>query len=74
MPHVEVYQKSVEELKQARACDKNILEKAKEDTKMQYEEKLKSHVLIMKKEMVKEAKANISDMFAQNTQPPTSRT
>ncbi|GKC02581.1 hypothetical protein Tco_0994191, partial [Tanacetum coccineum] len=36
---VEVLQKSLEELKQARARDKDLLEKAKEDNK-QYEEKL----------------------------------
>ncbi|GJX60631.1 hypothetical protein Tco_0292021 [Tanacetum coccineum] len=38
---VKVLQKSLEELKQARARDKDLLEKAKEDNIMQYEEKLK---------------------------------
>ncbi|GJV66873.1 hypothetical protein Tco_1482382 [Tanacetum coccineum] len=36
---VEVLQKSLEELRQARTSDKDLLEKAKEDNK-QYEEKL----------------------------------
>ncbi|GJU61192.1 hypothetical protein Tco_1238958 [Tanacetum coccineum] len=39
---------------------KDLLEKAKEDNKMQYEEKHKSHALKLKKEMAKETNAKIS--------------
>ncbi|GJW35712.1 hypothetical protein Tco_0058632 [Tanacetum coccineum] len=62
---VEVLQKSFEELKEARARDKELFEEAKEDNRKQYEEKLKSHALTMK---AKEANAKITEMFAQYTQ------
>ncbi|GKA75401.1 hypothetical protein Tco_0781779 [Tanacetum coccineum] len=65
---VEVLQKSFEELKEARARDKELFEEAKEENRKQYEEKLKSHALTMKEEMVKEANAKIAEMFAQYTQ------
>ncbi|GKC67879.1 probable histone-arginine methyltransferase 1.3 [Tanacetum coccineum] len=65
---VDVLQKSFEELKKARARDKELFEEAKEENRKQYEEKLKSHALTMKKEMVKEANAKIAEMFAQYTQ------
>ncbi|GJR66422.1 transposon, En/Spm-like, transposase-associated domain protein [Tanacetum coccineum] len=65
---VKVLQKSFEELKEARARDKELFEEAKEENRKQYEEKLKSHALTMKEEMVKEANAKIAEMFAQYTQ------
>ncbi|GKD69089.1 hypothetical protein Tco_1323179 [Tanacetum coccineum] len=65
---VEVLQKSFEELKEARARDKELFEEAKEENRKQYEEKLKSQALTMKEEMVKEANAKIAEMFAQYTQ------
>ena len=68
---MEVLQKSFEDLKQARACDKELL--AKEDNIKQYEEKLKSHALKMNEEMVKEANAKIAEMFAQYTPTLISR-
>ncbi|GJR60482.1 hypothetical protein Tco_1502644 [Tanacetum coccineum] len=52
---VEVLQKSFEELKEARARDKELFEEAKEENRKQYEEKHKAHALTMKEEMVKEA-------------------
>nr|GEW14560.1 hypothetical protein [Tanacetum cinerariifolium] len=55
---VDVLQKS-EKLKQTRALDIDLLEKAKEN-KMQYEENLKSHALTMNEEMVKERNAKIA--------------
>ncbi|GJV51220.1 retrotransposon protein, putative, ty1-copia subclass [Tanacetum coccineum] len=70
---VEVLQKSFEELKKAKARDKELFEEAKEENRKQYEEKLKFHVLTMKEEMVKEANAKIAEMFAQdNTSKTTS--
>ncbi|GKD16659.1 hypothetical protein Tco_1205817 [Tanacetum coccineum] len=65
---VEVLQKSFEELKEARARDKELFKEAKEENRKQYEEKLKAHSLKMKEEMVKEANATIAEMFAQYTQ------
>ncbi|GKD20121.1 hypothetical protein Tco_1221824 [Tanacetum coccineum] len=41
---------------------KDLLEKAKEDNKMQYEEKHKSHALKLKKEIAKETNAKILDV------------
>ncbi|GKB59457.1 hypothetical protein Tco_0915643 [Tanacetum coccineum] len=67
---VELLQKSLEELKQARSRDKDLFEKAKEDNNMQ-KKNSKSHLLKMKEEMVKEANAKMGEMFAQNTQPLT---
>ncbi|GKE45794.1 hypothetical protein Tco_1473078, partial [Tanacetum coccineum] len=64
---VEVLQKSFEELKEARAQDKELFEEAKEENRKQYEEKLKSHALITKEEMVKEANAKIAFILAQYT-------
>ncbi|GJX54384.1 folate transporter 1, chloroplastic-like protein [Tanacetum coccineum] len=58
----------VGELKEARARDKKLFEKAKEENRKQYEEKLKSHALTMKEEMVKEANARIAEMFTQYAQ------
>nr|GFA75806.1 folate transporter 1, chloroplastic-like [Tanacetum cinerariifolium] len=63
-----VLPQSFEELKEARARDKKLFEEAKEENRKQYEEKLKSHALTMKEEMVKEANAKIAEMFAQYTQ------
>ncbi|PWA36836.1 hypothetical protein CTI12_AA596050 [Artemisia annua] len=46
-------------------------EQAKEENKKQCEEKLKSHALTMKEEMVKKVDAEIEEMFPQYThQPP----
>ncbi|GJV62147.1 hypothetical protein Tco_1468247 [Tanacetum coccineum] len=59
---VEVLQKSFEELKEARARDKELIKETKEENRKQYEEKLKSHALTMKEEMVKEANAKIAEM------------
>ncbi|GJT98447.1 hypothetical protein Tco_1093965 [Tanacetum coccineum] len=60
---VEVLQKSFEELKEARARDKELFEEAKEENRKQYEEKLKSHALTMKEEMLKEARARDKELF-----------
>ncbi|GJU35941.1 hypothetical protein Tco_1184295 [Tanacetum coccineum] len=57
-------------LKQARVCDKELLEHAKEDNRKQYEEKFKSVALTIKEEMVKVANAKIHEMFAQYTHQP----
>ncbi|GKA42656.1 hypothetical protein Tco_0735316 [Tanacetum coccineum] len=67
---VEVLQKYFKEPKEARARDKELFEEAKEENRKQYVEKLKSHALTMKEEMVKEANAKIAEMFAQYTQLP----
>ncbi|GJS69772.1 hypothetical protein Tco_0702613 [Tanacetum coccineum] len=53
----------VGELKEAITRDKKLFKEAKEENRKQYEEKLKSHALTMKKEMVKEANARIAEMF-----------
>ena len=60
----------MEELKEARTRDKELFEEAKEENRKQYEEKLESHALKMKEEMVKEVNAKIAEMFAQYTQQP----
>ncbi|GJS68865.1 hypothetical protein Tco_0683430 [Tanacetum coccineum] len=65
---VEVLRKSFEELKEARARDKELFEETKKENRNQYEEKLMSQALTMKEEMVKEANAKIAEMFAQYTQ------
>ncbi|GJZ02890.1 hypothetical protein Tco_0520851 [Tanacetum coccineum] len=65
---VEVLRKSFEELKEARARHKELFEEAKKENRKQYKEKLMSHALTMKEEMVKEANEKMAEMFAQYTQ------
>ncbi|GKA45046.1 hypothetical protein Tco_0737842 [Tanacetum coccineum] len=65
---VDVLRKSFEELKEVRARDKELFEEAKEDNRKQYKEKLMSHALTMKGEMVKEVNAKMAEMFSQYTQ------
>ncbi|GJZ48160.1 hypothetical protein Tco_0601992 [Tanacetum coccineum] len=71
--YVVVLQKSLEELKQARARDKDLLEKAKEDIIMQYEEKLKVSFVDNEGRNGERGEYKDCEMFAQNAQqPPTS--
>ncbi|GJS02854.1 hypothetical protein Tco_0319362 [Tanacetum coccineum] len=65
---VEVLQKPFEELKEERARDKELFEQPKEENREQYEEKLKSHALTMKEELIKEANSKIAEMLAQYIQ------
>ncbi|GKD62632.1 hypothetical protein Tco_1300141, partial [Tanacetum coccineum] len=60
-------------LKQARARDKDLLEKAKEDNIMQYEEKLKVSFLDNEGRNGERGEYRDREIFAQNAQqPPTS--